>query len=99
MNAKLNLGTKFHLDVNLYNDRVAHSNSKVSVHERNAEIPKRDIHSDSDAKGQNEEIRFEPRLSKYVKRHHPVDQIIGNKDARPIERNRLRSRLCLSRMK
>ena len=41
------------------------------------------------------ETRTEPRLAKYVKRHHPADQIIGDKDARPMTRNKLRNESCL----
>ena len=33
------------------------------------------------------------------KRHHAIDQIIGDKDARPMTRNRLRSESCLLSMK
>ena len=59
----------------------AHSDSEVSVHERNTEIPDRDAHSDTEAERQNEEIRAEPRLGKYVKRHHLAAQIKRDKDA------------------
>ena len=45
------------------------------------------------------ERRKNPRLSKYVRRHDPTDQIIGDKDARPIKRNRLRIETCLLSMK
>ena len=38
-------------------------------------------------------------LSKYVKRHHPTTQIIGDKDARPMTRKRLKSESCLLSMK
>ena len=38
-----------------------------------------------------EENRVEPRLSKYVKRHHPTAQIIADKDIRPMTRNKLRN--------
>ena len=38
-------------------------------------------------------------MSKYVKRHHPTTQIIWDKDARPMTRNRLRSETCLLSMK
>ena len=41
------------------------------------------------------ETRKEPRLAKYVRRHRPVDQIIGDKEARPMTRNKLRSKTCL----
>ena len=53
-----------------------HSNSKIRVHEGDAEIPDRDAHSDSKVERQNEETRPEPRFSKYVKRHHPSNKII-----------------------
>ena len=39
----------------------------------------------------DEETRAKSRISKYVRRHHPTKQIIGNKDANPIKRNRLSS--------
>ena len=38
-------------------------------------------------------------MSKYVKRHHPTTQIIGDKYARPMKRNRLRNDTCLLSMK
>ena len=41
------------------------------------------------------ETRTKPRLANYVRKHHPVDQIIGDKDARPMKRNRLRNESCL----
>ena len=31
----------------------------------------------------------EPILEKYVRRNHPTDQIIGDKEARPMTRSRL----------
>ena len=34
-----------------------------------------------------------------MKKHHPIAQIIGDKDARPIARNRLRNDTCLLSMK
>ena len=43
------------------------------------------------------ETRTEPRLSKYVKKHHPPEQIIGDKNARPMTRNRIRNESCLLR--
>ena len=66
----MNLGTELHLGVELQNEETAHSNSKVSVHERDAEILDKNIHSEFDAKRQNEETRVKPRLSKYDRRHH-----------------------------
>ena len=43
------------------------------------------------------ETRIEPRLSKYVKRYHLAEQIIGNKDARPMTRKKLRKESCMLR--
>ena len=40
------------------------------------------------------EQRKEPILAKYVRRHHLVDQIIGDKGAKPMIRSRLRSETC-----
>ena len=55
------------------------------------------MHSDSNSKRPNMEPRIEPRLSKYVRRHHPADQIIGDKEARTTTRNMLRIESCLLR--
>ena len=71
---------------------------EISVHERDVELPNREEHSDSEVDRPNEERRVEPRLSKYVKRHHPVAQIIGDKDARTMTRKNLRSDTCFLRM-
>jgi hypothetical protein len=81
----------------LQNEENAHSNSKISTQGRNVELPKRDVQSDSEAERPNMETRTEPRLSKYVRRHHPAKKIIGNKEARPMTRNRLRNESCLLR--
>ena len=43
-----------------------------------------------------EERRNKPRLSKYVRRHHPIEKIIGDKDARPMTRRRSTSGTCLA---
>ena len=69
----------------------AHSDSEISANERDIELPDRDVYSDFDAERPNMETRTEPRLSKYVRRHHPVDQIIGDKEAKPMTRNKLRN--------
>ena len=61
------------------------------VYERDVELPDREVCSNSEVKKPIEERREESRLSKYVKRHHLVVQIIGDKDARPMKRNRMRS--------
>ena len=93
------MNTELHSRAMLQNEENAHSDSEISTHGRDAEIPKRDAHSDSEAQRQNEITRTEPILSKYVRRHHPIDQIIGDKDARPMTRNRLRSESCLLSMR
>ena len=57
------------------------------------------MHSDSEVERPNEETRTELKLSKYVRRHHPAEQIIRNKDARPMTRNRLINESCLPSQK
>lgn len=42
----------------------------------------------------NEEKIVDTRLSKYVKRHHPTTQIIGDKDCREMTRNKFRNDTC-----
>jgi hypothetical protein len=64
------MNVELHSDAKLPNENGAHSNSKISVYERDVEIPNIYVHSDSKAKRTNEETRAEPRLSKYVKRYH-----------------------------
>ena len=49
------------------------SDFENNTHERDEESPDRDMHNDSDAKRTNMETRKEPRLAKYVRRHHPVE--------------------------
>ena len=88
-----------HSDAKLQNEVDAHFDSKVSVHERDVEIPNRDVYFDSEVERQNEETRSKPILSKSIKRHHPTTQIIGDKDARPMTRNILRSESCLLSIK
>ena len=53
------------------------------------------MHDNSDAERNKIETRKEPVLEKYVRRHHLADQIIGDKEARPMTRSRLRSETCL----
>ena len=89
------MNVELHSDVELQNEGNAHSNSKISAHERDVELPDRDVHSDSDAERSIMKARKKPRLSKYVRRHHPAEQIIGEKEAKPMTRNRLRSKTCL----
>ena len=85
------VNVKLHLDAEPQNIRSAHSDSEISTHERDEELPDREVHSDSDAKGPNRESRTKRRLAKYVRKHHPTEQIIGDKDVGPMTRNRLRS--------
>ena len=92
------MNTELHSGVELQNEENAHYDSRISTHGRDDEIPERDAHSDIQAKIQSVITRTKPRLSKYVKRHHPIDQIIGHKDARPMTINRLRSEACLLSM-
>ena len=99
MNVKLHLGTELHLDVKLQNEVEGLFYSKISVHERDTKLPNKDVYSDSEVERQNEETRVEPRLSKYIKRHHPATQIIRDKDARTMTRNKLRNDTCLLSMK
>ena len=99
MNIKLHSGTELHSDVELQNEVEAHFDSEISVHERDGELPDRDVHIVSKVERKNEETRAKPRLSKYVKRHHPTTPIIGDKDVRPMTRNILRNDTCLLSMK
>ena len=55
------------------------------------------MHVDSDSEINDMQTRKEPILVKYVRRHHPADQIIGNKEAKPMKRSRLRSETFLLR--
>ena len=86
---------KLHSGFKLHNEENAHYNSEVSTHDKDTELPKRSVHSDSKNERQNVETRIEPRISKYVRRNHPIKKIIGSKDARPMTRNRLKNESCL----
>ena len=57
-------------------------------------MPEENMHEDSDDERTNMETRKEPRLEKYVRRHHLVEHIIGNKEVGPMIRNRFRSEKC-----
>ena len=70
------LNVKLHLDSMSQNEENAHSDSQISTHDRDVELPKINMHSDSEVERPNIETRTEPRLSKYVRRHHPTKQII-----------------------
>ena len=67
------MNVELHLDAELQNEGNPHSYSKISAHERDVELPNRDVHSDSDAKRSNTKTRTKPRLSKNVRRHHPTE--------------------------
>ena len=67
MNVKLHSWSKLHNEENAYFD------SKISTHGKDVEIPERDAHSDTKAKRQSAKPRTQPILSKYVRRHHPID--------------------------
>ena len=95
VNLKLHSRTKLHSGAKLQNEENAHLHSEISTHGRDAKTPNIDAHSDTKAERQSVRSRTEPKLSKYVRRHHLVDQIIRDKDARPMTRNRLRNETCL----
>ena len=97
MNVKLYSYVKLYNEGNAYfNFEInTHSNFEINTHEKDEELLDRDVHNDSNAERPNIETRTEPRLSKYVTRHHPAEQIIGDKEARPMTRNRLRSETYL----
>ena len=73
------VNAELHSDAELQNEGNAHSDSKISIHERDEELPDRDVNSDSNAKRANIETRTEPRLSRYVRRHHPVEKSLVTK--------------------
>ena len=85
------MNVKLHSNVKLQNEENKHSDFEVSTYDRDTKLPERNIHSDSEVERPNVETRTEPRLSKYVRRHHLAEQIIGNKEARPMTRNKLRN--------
>ena len=62
-----------HWEAELQNEENAHSDSETSTHERCEELPDRDVHNDSESKRANMETRTEQGLSKYVKKHHPIE--------------------------
>ena len=82
--AKSHLDTELHIDVEHQSDNV--------------ELQNRGAHSDSEVEQTlEEERRIEPRLSKYVRRHHPTEKIIGEKNARPMtKRSSIRSTCLVS---
>ena len=60
------LNVELHSEDKLQNEENAHSNSEISTHERDVELPKRDMHSDSKVERPNAKTRTKPRLCKYV---------------------------------
>ena len=93
----VNAELQTHSDAELQNRENVHSDSKNNQHEGNEEMPDENMYEDSDSDKDNMKTRKEPILAKYVRRHHPVDQIIGEKQARPMTRSRLRSETGLLR--
>ena len=98
MIVELHLGTELQLGAELQTKADSHSNSEISVHERDVELTNREVHSYSKVDRPSEEGRAESRLSKYAKTHHPYEQIIRDKDAKPMTRNMLRSVTCILSM-
>ena len=76
------MNVELHSNEELQNEENVHSDFEVSSHGRDVELPKRDVHSDFEVERPNMEARKEPRLSKYVRRHHLAEQIIENKETR-----------------
>ena len=95
MNEELYSGTELHLGTELQNEVEAHFDFEISVHERDVELIDREVHSDLEVERPNVEAKVEPRLFKYVKRHHCTAKIIGDKDARPMARNKLTNDTCM----
>ena len=98
MNVDLYSATELHSSAKLQNEVEAHSNSKIRVHERDIDLLDKEVNSDSEVERPNEENRIGARLYKYVERHHPVAQIIGDKDDIPMTRNKLRNDTCFLSM-
>ena len=93
MNVKLHSGTKLQSSVELQKEAEVHFDFEISVHERDVELHDRDVYSHLEVDRPNEENRVEPRLSKYVKRHHP-----NAKYARLMTKKKLRNDTCFLRM-
>ena len=91
----VNVELQTHSEAELHNTENAHSDSENFQHERSEELPNESMHEDSDSERNNMQTRNELVLVKYVRRHHPADQIIGDKEARPMTRSRIRNETCL----
>ena len=89
------MNVELYSDAELQNKENVNFDFEVNTHGRDVELPKRDVHNDSEGKRPNMETRTKPRLSKYVRRHHPAKKIIENKEARPMKRKKLRNESCL----
>ena len=76
----MNVELQMHSNVELQNVENSHSDFENSQHEGNKEIPNENMHEDSDFERDNMQTRKEPVLAKYVRRHHPTDQIIREKE-------------------
>ena len=65
-----------HLGVELQSEAKIHSNVEINVQEMNVELCNREVHSEPEIELHErpifEERRIEPRLSRYVRRHHPI---------------------------
>ncbi len=49
------MNVELHSRTELWNEVEEHSNSKISVHERDVELPNRDVHTNLEVERQNEE--------------------------------------------
>ena len=81
---KMNVELQMHSDAELHNKKNAHSDFENSTHEGNEELPNGDMHGNLNAERTNMETRKELVLAKYVRRNHPTNQIIENKEAKPM---------------
>ena len=79
MDVELHSGTELPSGAELQIKDEVHFDSKISVHERNVNLNYKEVDSDSKVDRPIEERRAEPRLSKYIKKHHPVEQIVRDK--------------------
>ena len=66
LNVKVHSRIEPHLDVELQNEVEVHCNFEISVHERDAELPDKEVHSDLEVERPNAKARAEPRLSKLL---------------------------------
>ena len=69
------VNVELHSEAELQNEESAHSEPKISTRNNDEELPDGDMQREPEPESSNMEIRTKPRLSKYVKRHHPTDQM------------------------